>query len=99
MPYEQLNTVLTLVFGLQVGILKMTSNDKMLNIKVVRLIETSNFVFWVIAIRASMQNLEPKYCRNTPGQYRGRPTLDSVCPGRNHRIRLARKRHIFVRLL
>ena len=54
--------MLTVVFGLQVDIFKMTSNDKMLNIKVVRLVETSNFAFWVITIRASIQNLELKYC-------------------------------------
>ena len=77
---ENRGHVLTIVFGLQVDILKMISNDKMLNIKVVRLVETSNFAFWVIAIRASLQNQELKYCKNTPGQYRGRPTLDGVCP-------------------
>ena len=73
---------MTVVFGLQVDILKMTSNDKTLKVKVACLVEASNFAFWVIAIRASMQNLEPKYYTNMkyPVQYRGRSTIDSVCP-------------------
>ena len=56
-----LRILLTVVFGLQVETFNITSNAKMLNIKVVRFVETNNFVFWVIAIRCSMQNLEPKY--------------------------------------
>ena len=58
--------MLTVVFGLQVDTFKITSNDKMLNMKVVRLVETSNFGFWVIVIRGDMRKLEPKYCTKLP---------------------------------
>ena len=54
--------LLTVVFGLQVDTFKITSNAKVLNTKVVRLVETSNFDFWVIVIRGDMRKLEPKYC-------------------------------------
>jgi hypothetical protein len=38
----------------------MTSNEKVVNMKVVRLIETNNFAFWIILIRGHMRSLEPK---------------------------------------
>jgi hypothetical protein len=36
----------------------MTSNEEVIETKVVRLVETNNFDFWIIAIRDSMQRLE-----------------------------------------
>jgi hypothetical protein len=42
--------MLTTVFGLQRRYLKMASNEKVMNTKVVRLVETNNFAFWIIAI-------------------------------------------------
>jgi hypothetical protein len=49
--------VLTTVFGLQRRYLKMASNEKIIVEKVVRLVETSNFGFWIISIRGHMQFL------------------------------------------
>jgi hypothetical protein len=36
----------------------MTSNEEVIETKVVRLVETSNFDFWLIVIRISMQLLK-----------------------------------------
>jgi hypothetical protein len=47
--------LLTTIFGLQRRYLKMASNEKVVNTKVVRLVETNNFAFWIIAIRSNMQ--------------------------------------------
>jgi hypothetical protein len=49
--------MLTTVFGLQRRYLKIASNEKIIVEKVVRLVETSNFGFWIISIRGHMQFL------------------------------------------
>jgi hypothetical protein len=36
-------------------IFKMASNEKVMNAKVVCLVETNNFAFWVIEIRGNIQ--------------------------------------------
>jgi hypothetical protein len=43
------------------GHLKMISNKKIMNMKVVRLIEISDFIFWIITIRVNIRLQEAKY--------------------------------------
>jgi hypothetical protein len=60
-------------------IFKMTSNEKVINIKVVRIIETSNFAFWIITIWVNMQLQKPKYqSSNYRIRYRSRLTWDDL---------------------
>ena len=51
---------MTTFFGLQRRTLKMISNEKTIVRKVVRLVETINFDFWIISIQGHMQFLESK---------------------------------------
>jgi hypothetical protein len=50
-------SLLTTIFGLQRRYFKMASNEKIIVEKLVRLVETSNFGFWIISIRGHMQFL------------------------------------------
>jgi hypothetical protein len=52
-------TLLTTVFGSKKSIQKMTSNKKIIERKVVYLVGTRNFDFWIISIQSFMWSLEP----------------------------------------
>lgn len=55
-----MKVVLTTVFDLQVDAIKIASNEEMSNIKVVHLVETRNFDFWIMSIQGHMRLLWPK---------------------------------------
>jgi hypothetical protein len=57
----------------------MNSNEKVIGMKVVRLIETRNFAFWIISIQGHMQILEPKYCRHCLSSSAGGSPHHRVC--------------------
>ena len=65
LPKKTGGHVLTVGFGLQEDDTNMISNGKIMWTKVMRLVETSNFDFWIISIQDHMQILKPKYCKSS----------------------------------